>query len=234
MGNLCGIGPFKAAAGVTCGPVYELLMVDVIPAPLCPAKCCYRGLSGWPATPAENRFLDTVRSACEKFITTPPHGFCASVKALHDAVTRGDVDRRRAAAMASTLFTPKSSNRVAVPYHASAFGLLHACCSGWLCTSSCRCLTLVLSWGTCPHVIKRSGVHYFSSFCEWSEYSEEVQSILLLYGALPWTRTTPMSYCTSAQRRPFQVKHLWQWRRWHTREKRRVWVALLLASSQPT
>ncbi len=232
MGNSCGVGPFTVPVGVTCGPVYELsdlVMNDVIPAPLCPAKCC-KGLSGWPATPAENRFLDTVRRACGRFITGSSLGFCASVEALYDAVTRGDVDRRRAAAMASTLFTTTSSN--VESYHASAFGLLHVCSSGYLCTSSCRCLTLVLSWGTCPHVIRRLGVHYYGSFCEWCQYSKEVQGTLLLYGALPWMRTLPISSCTDVQR-PFQAKHQWQWRRWHAREKRRVWVAVVHAS-QPT
>lgn len=157
-----------------------------------------------------------------------PGGICSVLQRFDTSVRAGTLDRRRAA------------------WHAS---IMTFCCNGQdhtllghvvRCHELClynpegsSCLRVLLSWGTCPHVVRRCNAVepcYVTPYRYRHRLLAHDLNLLLASGCHP-ADLAGVDYMESfVLKRHEPRKHneplVAQWFRWHSRHRKRYWVAV--------
>lgn len=186
---------------------------------------------------AESAFEHQIRDMCSSSATHDTWT-CRRVQALHNSVVRGDV-RRQAAAVAASRLHSECGWRTSVLNTLLQKSLKPGACD-------CACVSHVLSWGTCPTVLILPEWPRYATHALWTAFGIVTNGVqqfgtggswqqeLLAYGSAPWmvSHVHPSvadghNFMTLTRYGPDNEVHvLWQaqWRRWHARRARRLWV----------
>lgn len=179
-------------------------------------------------TLGEARFQDTLWTLVQTRDGDLGVSVCHVVSMLEDMVRTGSVVRHRAAVL-SNVMSFCSGSAVGLLWYVLLHTHLEVC--------QHRCVDKVLAWGVCPHVRcsfgwaepPRMSMYGFKHGLR-RPLSLQLQETLYAYGALPWShwnRTGVYEAPSHYEWERCRCRHVvLQWRRWHVRGQRRLWVLL--------
>ena len=160
--------------------------------------------------------------------------FCLVLQRYDSFVRAGTLDRGRAALHASAMKFPCNDKDHTLMWHV----IKHHVCSFFTPEGGSSCLHVLLSWGTCPHVVTRNfcfpSQRYSTPYLYRDRLCQRDLDLLLASGCQPadivgddYMETVLGDQEAVTVRNELRVC---QWFRWHRSHRKRYWIALLVFS----